>query len=94
MISASPTRDYANDFSAIAGRTYDTASAGIDDIKDALARSSKANAQALQKAYDDDTKHDPTGFKAEQVKWAAAVVGARTTSKRLRDSLKAAGLVK
>src|SRR3546814_4685558 len=82
-------RDYAKDFEAIAARTYDSSSAGIDDIKAALARNSEANAQALQDAYDDDTKHDPTGFKTEQAKWAAAVIGARTSGTRLRDVLKA-----
>lgn len=94
LIGALSARDYASDFAAIAGRTYDTESAGKDDIRDALARNNEANAQALQDAYDDDTKHDPTGFKEEQAKWAAAVLGARTSGKRLRDCLKAAGLIK
>lgn len=93
LMGALSARDYARDFEAIAARTYDSASAGIDDIRDALTRNSQANAQALQDAYDDDTKHDPTGFKAEQAKWATAVVGARTSGTRLRDALKTAGLV-
>src|SRR3546814_3548611 len=83
LVGALSARDYAKDFEAIAARTYDSSSAGIDDIKAALARNSQANAQALQDAYDDDTKHDPTGFKTEQAKWAAAVIGARTSGTRL-----------
>src|SRR3546814_146939 len=94
LVGALSARDYAKDFEAIAARTYDSSSAGIDDIKAALARNSEANAQALQDAYDDDTKHDPTGFKTEQAKWAAAVIGARTSGTRLRDVLKAARLVR
>lgn len=93
LMGALSARDYANDFATIGAKQYDSSSAGIDDIKDALARNSQAKAQELSDAYDDDTKHDPTGFKAEQAKWAAAVIGARTTGKRLRDSLKAAGLI-
>lgn len=93
LMGALSARDYANDFATIGAKEYDSPSAGIDDIKEALERNSQAKAQALSDAYDDDTKHDPTGFKDEQAKWAAAVIAARTTGKRLRDSLKAAGLI-
>lgn len=94
MIGALAARDYANDFDAITAKSYPSAKAGIDDIKAALARNSEAKAQALQDAYDDQTKHDPTGFKTEQAKWTAAVATAKTTGKRLRDCLKTAGLIK
>src|SRR3546814_13115792 len=84
--------DYAKGFEEIETRPADSSSAGIDDIKAAMARNSEADAQALQDAYDDDTKRDPTGVKTEQAKWAAAVIGARTSGTRLRDVLKAARL--
>src|SRR3546814_3858954 len=50
LVGALSARDYAKDFEAIAARTYDSSSAGIDDIKAALARNSEANAQALQRS--------------------------------------------
>ncbi|NZA28594.1 hypothetical protein H0E84_19655 [Luteimonas sp. SJ-92] len=93
LIGALSARDYARDFAAIAANAYDSSEDGIEDIKQAMERNSQARAQALQDAYDDQTKHDPTGFKAEQAKWKTAVVGARTTGLRLRDSLRAASLI-
>src|SRR3546814_9737400 len=38
LVGALSARDYAKDFEAIAAKTYDSSSAGIDDLKDALAR--------------------------------------------------------
>src|SRR3546814_1944943 len=46
LVGALSARDYAKDFEAIAAKTYDSSSAGIDDIKDALARTSPANARS------------------------------------------------
>lgn len=93
LMGALSARDYSNDFAAIKAKSYASVKAGIDDIKAALARNSEAKAQALQDAYDKKTKHDPTGFKDEQAKWAAAVLTAKTTGRRLRDCLKTAGLI-
>ncbi|MEZ0469737.1 hypothetical protein [Luteimonas salinilitoris] len=93
LIGALSARDYARDFAAIAAKEYDSSADGIDDITQAMERNSEARAQALQDAYDHKTKHDPTGFKAEQAKWKTAVIGARTTGMRLRESLRTAGLI-
>src|SRR3546814_14372684 len=84
LVGALSARDYAKDFEAIAAKTYDSSSAGIDDIKEALARNSQANAQALQDAYDDDTKHDPTAVKTQQATRAAAGIGGPTRRTRSR----------
>src|SRR3546814_17323678 len=76
LVGALSARDYAKDFEAIAARTYASSSAGIDDIKAALARNSQANDQALQDASDDDNKHHPPGLKTAQATVAAAANGA------------------
>lgn len=94
LIGALSARDYANDFDAIKAKSYSSAKAGIKDIKAALDNNSEAKAQELQKAYDHQTKSDPTGFAAQQAKWTAAVTTAKTTGKRLRVCLKTAGLIK
>src|SRR3546814_17483558 len=89
LVGALSARDYAKDFEAIAARTYDSSSAGIDDIKAALARNSQPNAQALQAAYDADPQHNPPGVKTEQATGAAEVIGARTPGPRPSDHHKA-----
>src|SRR3546814_16646998 len=48
LIGALSARDYANDFTAIAAKEYDSASAGIADIQDTLARHRAATAPPLQ----------------------------------------------
>src|SRR3546814_1974909 len=82
LVGSLSAREYAKDFEAIAARTYDSSSAGIDDIKAALARNSQANAQALQDAHEHDTKHNPTGSKTAQGKWGAPGQGARNRRTR------------
>src|SRR3546814_20050722 len=71
LVGALSASDYAKDFEAIAAKTYDSPSAGIDDIKDALARNSQANAKALQDDYDDDTTNGPPRSKNNKDKEAA-----------------------
>lgn len=93
LIGALSGRDYSNDFAAIKAKSYPSIKAGNDDIRVALARYTKEMVQELQDAYDKKTKHDPTGFKEEQAKWATAVLGAKTTGKPLRSTLKLAGLI-